>query len=72
MIKLTFLASIVIVVIAVLGLGLNIFFKKNGKFPNHHISENEEMKKRGIICAKCEDGNGCVVNKAEDCNSSQS
>ncbi|MDR1543955.1 MAG: hypothetical protein LBS50_06030 [Prevotellaceae bacterium] len=31
-------------------LGIKVFFTKNGKFPNTHISANKELKKRGITC----------------------
>lgn len=43
-----------------LGLGFNIFFRKNGKFPETEIGQNREMKKRGIRCAKEENCCGCV------------
>ena len=38
--------------LAVLLLGLKIFFVKGGRFPNTHIHDNPEMRKRGITCAK--------------------
>lgn len=48
--------KLVIVVIALVGiavmlLGVKIFFVKGGKFPNTHIHSNKHMKKRGITCA---------------------
>ena len=46
------IASLVIVGIAVLGLGLNIFFRKNGKFPDSEVGTNPNMKKMGLTCAK--------------------
>jgi len=45
------LLAIGIVAIAVFLLSFNIIFRKNGKFPNTHISRSKEMKKRGISCA---------------------
>ena len=49
-----FLAAIVFVGIAVLLLGVNIFFF-NRPFPDGEISTNPEMRKRGIKCAKQEE-----------------
>ena len=46
----TLLAAIVFLGIAVLLLGVNIFFFHR-PFPNGEISTNQEMKKRGIKCA---------------------
>ena len=49
-----FLAAVIFVGIAVIGLGVNIFFR--GKpFPDGEISTNPEMRKRGIRCAKEEE-----------------
>ena len=50
----TFLAALVFVGLAVLLLGVNIFFLKR-PFPNGEISTNPEMRKRGIKCAKQEE-----------------
>lgn len=45
------LITIVLLAIATLGLGVNVFIRKR-KFPNTHIGGNKEMIKRGIYCAK--------------------
>lgn len=50
-----FVAAIILVGFCVVGLGFNIFFRKNGKFPETEISSNKEMKKRGIRCVKEEE-----------------
>ena len=50
----TLLAAIVFVGLAVLLLGVNIFFFKR-PFPDGEISTNPEMQKRGIKCAKQEE-----------------
>ena len=50
----TFLAALVFVGLAVILLGVNIFFLKR-PFPNGEISTNPEMQKRGIRCAKQEE-----------------
>ena len=48
----TLLLTVVLIALAVLLLGAKIFFVKGGKFPNTHIHDNPEMKKRGISCAR--------------------
>ena len=50
----TLLAAIVFVGLAVLLLGVNIFFLKK-PFPSGEISTNPEMHRRGIKCAKQEE-----------------
>ncbi len=50
----TFLAALIFVGLAVLLLGVNIFFFKR-PFPDGEISTNPEMRKRGIKCAKQEE-----------------
>ena len=47
-----FLTTIVLVALAFAGLGLNIFFRKNGKFPQTEVGSNKDMKKLGITCTK--------------------
>ena len=50
----TLLAAIVFVGLAVLLLGVNIFFFHR-PFPDGEISTNPEMRRRGIKCAKQEE-----------------
>ena len=50
----TFLVAVVIVGLAVLLLGVNIFFFHR-PFPDGEISTNPEMRTRGIKCAKQEE-----------------
>ena len=50
----TLLAAIFFVGLAVLLLGVNIFFFHR-PFPDGEISTNPEMRKRGIKCAKQEE-----------------
>ena len=73
----TLLAAILFVGLAVLLLGVNIFFFKR-PFPDGEISTNPEMRKRGIKCAKQEEmemlaaqkgKKGCSGNYAEACES---
>jgi hypothetical protein len=49
-----FLAAVVFVGLAVLLLGVNIFFFHR-PFPDGEISTNPEMRKRGIKCVKEEE-----------------
>ena len=48
----TLLLTLGIVGLAVVLLGVRIFFVKGGRFPNTHIHDNAEMRKRGIKCAR--------------------
>ena len=50
-----FLATLILVAFCFVGLGFNIIFRKNGKFPETEISNNKNMKKLGIKCAKEEE-----------------
>lgn len=43
--------SIIFLTIAAIGFGITMILKPKGKFPELHISHNEEMAKRGITCA---------------------
>ena len=47
-----FIATLILVAFCFIGLGFNIVFRKNGKFPETEISNNKNMKKLGIKCAK--------------------
>ena len=48
----TLLITVALVGIAVLLLGVKVFFVKGGRFPNTHIHANPEMRRRGITCAR--------------------
>lgn len=50
-----FLAALVLVALCLVGLCFNIIFRKNGRFPDTEIENNENMKKLGIKCAKAEE-----------------
>ncbi len=41
--------------LALIGLGIGMLIKKDGKFPETHIGRNPEMKKRGIHCVQTTD-----------------
>lgn len=44
--------SFVFVAIALAGLGIRSLLKPGGRFPETHISNNNDMKKLGITCAQ--------------------
>ena len=44
--------TLVLTVLAAIGLGVSIIFSKKGRFPETHVERNKEMRKRGITCAK--------------------
>jgi len=50
--------SSVLIALAMLGLGISMLVRRDGRFPNTHISHNKEMRKRGITCAQHSD-TGC-------------
>lgn len=49
------LLSLLMVMIALLGLGIKVLFSKNGRFPETHVGRNKELAKRGIKCAQSVD-----------------
>ncbi len=51
----TIIAAIIIVLLAVLLLGIKIFFTKERKFPNIHIGGNKMLKSKGVDCATTQD-----------------
>jgi len=53
--------SIVLLAISSLFFGVRMLLKKDGRFPETHVSRNKEMRKRGISCAQ--DTNiGCTLS----------
>lgn len=51
----TLLIGIVLLFVAVLLMGLKVFFTKKGEFPNTHIGGSKAMKDKGISCATSQD-----------------
>lgn len=47
-----FILTLVLVGIAFLGIGFNIFFTKR-PFPETEVGQNKKMKELGIECSKC-------------------
>ncbi len=50
-----FILALLLVTLAFLGLGLNIFFTRNRTFPETEVGHNRHMKALGIHCTKCEE-----------------
>jgi len=48
------LITVVLLGLAFLGLGIQIFFSKRRKFPEYEVGHNREMAKRKIRCMKAE------------------
>ncbi len=47
--------SVIFLGIAFGAMALRILFKKDGKFPEHRVGHNREMRKRKIYCVKTQD-----------------
>ncbi len=62
----TILISAILLFIAVLFLGLRIFFVKSGKFPNIHIGGNKALRDKGINCATTQDRDAQKKSKRMD------
>nr|VTZ54960.1 hypothetical protein [uncultured bacterium]VTZ54977.1 hypothetical protein [uncultured bacterium]VTZ55026.1 hypothetical protein [uncultured bacterium]VTZ55202.1 hypothetical protein [uncultured bacterium]VTZ55278.1 hypothetical protein [uncultured bacterium] len=41
---------------------MKILFKKNGRFPNTHVSGSKAMRKRGIGCVQSQDREAQRIN----------
>lgn len=59
----TILISLLIVAICIALLGVGIFFRKGGKFPNGHVSGNKALQEKGIGCAQSQDREAHKKNK---------
>lgn len=51
----TIIITVLIVAICLALLAINIIFKKNGRFPNTHVSGSKAMRQRGIGCVQSQD-----------------
>lgn len=50
-----FLLSVVLVAVAFLALGVSIFFRRGGHFPETEVGKNRNMRELGIFCTKCDE-----------------
>lgn len=51
----TLAITMLIVAICLALLAIKIILKKNGRFPNTHVSGNKAMRQRGIGCVQSQD-----------------
>ena len=51
----TLLFTLLIISICFTLLTVKVIIKKNGRFPNTHVSGNKGLRKRGIKCAQSQD-----------------
>lgn len=56
------LATLLIVAICIALLCVKILFKKNGRFPNTHVSGSKAMRERGIGCVQSQDREQRKIN----------
>lgn len=47
--------TVILIAASFAGLAITLLLRKNGIFPNTHISQNKAMKSRGITCAQHND-----------------
>ena len=50
-----FIIVVILLGLALVGLGITMLIRKDGKFPEIHIGRNKAMKDRGITCANTTD-----------------
>lgn len=50
------LLAVGLVGFAFLAMGVGIFFRRNGSFPETEVGKNKHMRELGIYCTKCEEG----------------
>lgn len=61
MVKLA-LFCVIILAVSMFFLCIGIIFKKNGRFPNSHVSASKAMRDRGVTCAQSQDRMARVEN----------
>lgn len=59
----TLVITVLIVAICIALLAIKILSKKDGKFPNTHVSGNKAMRQRGIGCVQSQDREARRPNK---------
>jgi hypothetical protein len=70
-----FIISSILIGIALLGIGVQIFFSKKKSFPETHVGHNKNMRKNKIYCIKTQqeiaDKNYRPNNEAGSCCSTE-
>lgn len=54
--------TMLIVAICIALLSVKILLKKNGRFPNTHVSGSKAMRKRGVGCVQSQDREARIRN----------
>lgn len=49
------LISVIILAICMIFLCIGILLRRNGRFPNTHVSGNRAMRERGVTCVQSQD-----------------
>ncbi|MDE6580990.1 MAG: hypothetical protein K2K47_00475 [Duncaniella sp.] len=49
--------AILLLAVAVVLLGVKVFFKKGGKFPSGHVHDLPALRDKGITCASARENN---------------
>lgn len=58
----TILITVLIVAISMALFSVKILFKKNGRFPNTHVSGNKALREKGIGCVQSQDRESRIAN----------
>ena len=58
----TILITMLIVAICIALLSIKMLLKKNGRFPNTHVSGSKAMRERGIGCVQSQDRAAQTIN----------
>lgn len=61
-----FLAALLLIGLAVIGMCANILLKKDGQFPQTDVGSNENMRRLGIKCMKEEEDELFAVREKPD------
>ena len=56
------LLTLLVVAISIPLLAIKVILKKNGRFPNSHVSGNKHLRKKGIGCAQSQDRAARTLN----------
>jgi hypothetical protein len=61
-----FFATLILVGLAVILLGVRVFFVKGGRFPNTHVGGSKAMRERGISCVSSQDRQAQAEGRKRD------
>jgi hypothetical protein len=58
--------SVVLIALAIIGLGIKMLFRKKEDLSNIHIDNNSRLKDKGIVCPHCKETGQCCGSKHHD------